>query len=122
MDRLGFSHVKFIAENVKQLSIDSESIDAAIFSQSLHHLDDPGSSFHEAFRVLKPGGTAAVMELASHDQEWVLEKLNHKWLGFKKDRLISMLRDAGFSNLHEELLPHGRGEVFQVILAMGTRP
>ena len=122
MDRLGFSHVTFMAENVKQLPIDSESIDAAIFSQSLHHLDDPGSSFHEGFRVLKPGGTAAVMELASHDQEWVLEKLNHKWLGFKKDRLVSMLRDAGFSNLYEELLPHGRGEVFQVILAMGTRP
>ena len=104
------------------MSIDSESIDTAIFSQSLHHLDDPGSSFHEAFRVRKPGGTAAVMELDSHDQEWVIEKLNHKWLGFKKDRLTSMLRDAGFSNLHEELLPHGRGEVFQVILAMGTRP
>ena len=122
MDRLGFSHVTFMAENVKQLPIDSESIDAVIFSQSLHHLDDPGKSFHEAFRVLKPGGTAAVMELASHDQEWVLEKLNHKWLGFKNDHLISMLRDAGFSKLHEELLPHGRGEVFQVILAMGTRP
>ena len=30
MDRLGFSHVTFMAENVKQLPIDSESIDAVI--------------------------------------------------------------------------------------------
>ena len=82
LDRLGLKHVSLMAEDVSQLSIDSDSIDVAFFSQSLHHLVDSSSGFIEASRILRPGGTVAVMELASHDQEWVLEKLNHQWLGF----------------------------------------
>jgi hypothetical protein len=32
-----------------------------------------------------------------------------------------MMQEAGFSDLKEEILPQSRGELFQVILAMGVR-
>ena len=121
IDRLGLKNVSLMVEDVSQLPIDSDSIDIAFFSQSHHHLTDPSSGFLEATKILRPGGTVAIMELASHDQEWVKEKLNHKWLGFEKDRLLSMMHEAGFSNLKEETQPHARGELFRVILLMGTK-
>jgi len=110
-----------LAEDVVSLSLEPQSVDVAVFSQSLHHLDDPFSGIQQAFRLLRPGGLVAVMELAAHDQLWVLEKLKHKWPGFEQEHLLKMMQEAGFSNLREEILPQSRGELFQVILAIGAR-
>ena len=62
-----------------------------------------------------------MMELAAHNQLWVLEKLKHKWPGFEQEHLLKMMQEAGFRGLKEEILPQSRGELFQVILAMGVR-
>ncbi len=121
MDRLGLEHIDLLAEDVVSLSLEPQSVDVAVFSQSLHHLDDPFSGIQQAFRLLRPGGLVAVMELAAHDQLWVLEKLKHKWPGFEQEHLLKMMQEAGFSNLREEILPQSRGELFQVILAIGAR-
>ena len=93
MDRLGLEHVTLLAEDVGSLSLEPQSVDVAVFSQSLHHLDDPFSGIRQAYRLLRPGGLLAVMELAAHDQLWVLEKLKHKWPGFEQEHLAE--DDAG---------------------------
>ena len=121
MDRLGLEHVTLLAEDVGSLSLEPQSVDVAVFSQSLHHLDEPFNGIRQAYRLLRPGGLLAVMELAAHDQLWVLEKLKHKWPGFEQEHLLKMMQEAGFSGLKEEILPQSRGELFQVILAMGVR-
>ncbi|GIS37159.1 MAG: hypothetical protein Ct9H90mP9_1890 [Pseudomonadota bacterium] len=56
-----------LAEDVGSLSLEPQSVDVAVFSQSLHHLDDPFSGIRQAYRLLRPGGLLAVMELAAHD-------------------------------------------------------
>ena len=121
IDRLGLKNVSLIAENVSQLSIPDESLDVVFFSQSLHHLEDPQSGFIEASRILRPGGQVLVMELATHSEEWVLEKLGHKWLGFEKETLLNFMQTAGFSNHQSEILPLRREELFQIILAAGSK-
>ncbi len=121
MDRLNLQHIALLAEDVSSLPLDSNTLDAAFFSQSLHHLADPQRGFAEAVRLLRTGGAVLAMELAAHNEKWVLEKLNHKWLGFDKDELLSMMQDSGLTGLQAEVLPKGRGEVFQVILAMGIK-
>ena len=121
MDRLGLEHVTLLAEDVDSLSLEPQSVDVAVFSQSLHHLDKPFSGIRQAYRLLRSGGLLAVMELAAHDQLWVLEKLKHKWPGFEQEHLLKMMQEAGFKGLKEEILPQSRGELFQVILAMGVR-
>jgi len=121
VDRLGLNNVKLLAEDVGNLSLPAESQDVVFFSQSIHHLDDPIRGFQEAARILRPGGQVLVMELATHSEEWVLEKLGHKWLGFEKETLHDFLQTAGFSNLYSQILPFRREELFQIILAAGRK-
>ncbi len=121
INRLNLSNITLMAENVSQLSLKSESIDVVFFSQSLHHLEDPKSGFKEAVRILKPGGRVLVMELAVHQENWVLEKLGHKWLGFEENDLLENMKEVNLGNLRSEILPYRREELFQVILASGTK-
>ena len=72
-DRMGLNNVSFLVEDASSLSLSSESLDVAFFSQSLHHLENPQKGLHEAVRILRPGGQVLVMELDSHEEEWVLK-------------------------------------------------
>jgi ArsR family transcriptional regulator len=121
VDRLGLKNVNLLVEDVSNLSLPSESLDAVFFSQSLHHLDDPESGLREAARILRPGGQVLIMELASHNEDWVLEKLGHKWFGFEKESLMDYMHKAGFDNLYSEILPFRREELFQIILSAGRK-
>ncbi|MBC8258462.1 MAG: metalloregulator ArsR/SmtB family transcription factor [SAR324 cluster bacterium] len=121
IDRLGLQNVRLLSEDVSNLSLVSESMDVVFFSQSLHHLDDPQRGFQEAARILRPGGLVLVMELAAHTEDWVLEKLGHKWLGFEKKTLLDYMETAKFNNLHSEKLPLRREELFQIILSAGRK-
>ena len=107
--------------NSSRKSLTSESLDVAFFSQSLHHLENHQKGLHETARILRKGGQVLVMELASHKEEWVIEKLGHKWLGFKKEFLIDSMKSAGLINLYFEVLPHRREELFQIILSAGCK-
>jgi len=113
--------VSLISENVSQLSIRDCSLDVVFFSQSLHHLDDPKSGIKEASRILRPGGHLLVMELATHREDWVLEKLGHKWQGFEKETLLGFMQTARFKHLYTEILPLRREELFQIILVYGKK-
>ena len=121
IDRLGLKNVSLISENVSQLSIRDCSLDVVFFSQSLHHLDDPKSGFKEAERILRPGGQILVMELAKHSEDWVLEKLGHKWQGFEKETLLDFMQNVGFKHVYSEILPFRREELFQIILLSGKK-
>ncbi len=121
-DRMGLHNVSFVVEDASSLSLSSESMDVVFFSQSLHHLENPQKGLHEAARILRPGGKILVMELSSHEEEWVLEKLGHKWLGFEKEFLIECMQSAGLGNLYSEVLPHRRDELFQIIISAGSKP
>ena len=120
-ERLGMKNVSFLVEDASNLSLTSESLDVAFFSQSLHHLENPQKGLNEAARIIRKGGQVLVMELASHKEEWVLEKLGHKWLGFEKKYLIDCMMNAGLKNLYSEVLPHRREELFQIILSAGSK-
>jgi len=61
------------------------------------------------------------MELAAHSEDWVLEKLGHKWQGFEKETLLNFMQTAGFNHLHSEILPDRREELFEIILASGRK-
>jgi SAM-dependent methyltransferase len=122
VERLGLSNIELLSCDVSALSLPTASLDVVVFSQSLHHLKDPHSALQEASRVLKHGGRLLIMELAEHQEHWVQEKLNHQWLGFQEQSLISMLECSGLHLLHSETISQRREELFQVLLVCGLKP
>lgn len=121
MNRQNLKAVEFLEERIEALSIPSNSVDFALFAQSLHHLQEPRIGLAEAVRILKPGGRLAVMELAPHQEEWVCEKLGHVWLGFEQNVLREMMTGSNLQSVVVESNPQRWGEVFRVILASGVK-
>ena len=121
IERLGLKNIKLISENINKLSLASKSLDVVFFSQSLHHLENPQGSIKEAARLLKPGGKLMIMELATHCEKWVIEKLNHKWLGFEIETLKDYIQSAGLNLVYSEKLPYRKKELFQIIICAGKK-
>lgn len=108
--------------DLESLPIGDAEVDVALFSQSLHHAQHPGTALAEAHRVLKPGGRVLVLDLLKHHFEEARAMYADLHLGFTKVDLQRLLKEAGFSNVtlavvHRETeAPH-----FETVLAVGDR-
>lgn len=119
--RKSLNHVTFKKEQIEDLSLATESFDFVLFSQSLHHLPQPELGLQQAARILRPGGRLIIMELASHEEDWVREKLGHQWLGFDSEALSTLMKKVGLTSISIETNPPRWGESFRVILASGIK-
>lgn len=66
--RLGDSkltNISFAVMDAQALEIDSDSVDIALYPWVLHMVKDRQATMQEAHRILKPGGTAAVIGIHS---------------------------------------------------------
>ena len=116
------SNVDFRLGDLEELPIEDESIDLALFSQSLHHALHPQRAAAEAWRVLKPGGRIVVLDLMKHNFEQARELYADVWLGFSPAELNEFLRKSRFKGIDvvtvhkEEEAPH-----FETLLAVGEK-
>src|SRR5579863_2846084 len=114
-------NVVFREDRIEALSETDATFDLAVFSQSLHHMEHPEQGVKQAARVLRPGGRLLLVDLAPHEEGWVIPKLGHVHLGFAPDALGNMLRDAGLKNIVLEEVHQRRGEVFRVLVATAVK-
>ena len=97
-------------------------VDVAFFSQSLHHALHPQRAVSEAWRILKPGGRIAVLDLARHQFEEAREMYADTWLGFSEVELRRYLQGAGFTELQTAVV-HRESEppYFETVCALGVK-
>ena len=119
----GAANLEYRLGELENPPIDGGVCDLAFFSQALHHAIHPQRAVDAAFRILKPGGRIAVLDLRKHAFEQARELYADIWMGFSEIELEDYLRAAGFEGIEisvvnrETEAPH-----LETILALGTKP
>jgi ArsR family transcriptional regulator len=107
---------------LEDVPIRSRSVDLAFLSQALHHASHPERAIAEAWRILKPGGRIAVLDLNRHRLEEAREMYADLWLGFTELEMERYLKGAGFKHV-ETAIVHRETEAprFETLLAVGEK-
>ncbi|NTW98802.1 MAG: methyltransferase domain-containing protein, partial [Geobacteraceae bacterium] len=92
-----------------------------VVNMVLHHAADPTSVLAEIRRVLVPGGSLLLADLARHEREAAREQLADQWLGFERDELTEWLKRAGFATIAIDQIAAGAGQQ-TVLLVRGKLP
>jgi ArsR family transcriptional regulator len=118
----GVKALEYRKGDLEAVPIIDGSVDLALFSQSLHHALHPERALAEAWRILKPGGRIAVLDLVQHRFAEARELYADVWLGFSQVELELMLGNAGFRSVHTAVV-HKETEApfFQTVLAIGDK-
>src|SRR4051794_34595114 len=119
----GAKNLEYRLGDLEEIPIDTASVDVALLSQSLHHALHPERAIAEAWRILKPRGRIAILDLGKHRFEEARELYADLWLGFSEVELESLLQKAGFLNVLTSVV-HKEAEAphFQTLLAVGDKP
>ena len=120
--RQGVPALEYRKGDLEAVPIVDGSVDLALFSQSLHHALHPERAIAEAWRILKPGGRVAILDLVQHRFAEARELYADVWLGFSEVELELMLATAGFGNVQTAVV-HKETEApfFQTVLATGSK-
>src|SRR3974390_2693039 len=101
LERAGLRHCQVRLGDLFRLpfpdATQTQGLDATLFHQVLHYLEDPQSAIAEAARVLRPGGRILVVDFAPHHLEFCRDELNHRRLGFSDDEARGWFRAAGLT-------------------------
>jgi ArsR family transcriptional regulator len=71
--------------------------------------------------VVRPGGKILVLDLRTHDETWVRDKLGDRHLGFSDDALAGLLTSAGLLEVKVTVGSRRLGDPFTVLVASGSR-
>jgi SAM-dependent methyltransferase len=86
----------------------------------LHHAADPLAVLLEMVRVLEPGGTVVLADLARHEREWAREQLADQWLGFEEEELRVWFESAGLEKVEVARVSASPGQE-EVLLVRGVK-
>lgn len=91
LSRPGLTHCSVRLGDMYRLPMPDFSFDHVVLQMVLHYAEDPQAALAEAVRVLRPGGTLVIADLAAHQNADCLTRLAHRWPGFSDERMASLL-------------------------------
>ena len=107
-ERPGLRHAAVRLGDMYRIEFPDGYFDVVLMQMVLHYATEPARVLAEATRVLAPGGTLVVVDLAPHT-EAALAAQGHLWLGFEDEALGRML-PAGMLRMEEPSVVPGRLE------------
>jgi SAM-dependent methyltransferase len=114
-------NVRWRVGEIERVPLPDASVDLVLLSQALHHAEDPATAMREAHRLLAPGGRVLVLDLRTHAQAWVQDRLGDRWLGFGDEHLRDLLTGAGFDDVRVTTGARLKGDPFTVLIAAGAK-
>lgn len=91
----GFDNVRYVQDDLAQLSLGDGSVDAAVVSLVMVYVEQPVVVVKQAARILRPGGTAMIIDMAAHDRESYRHTMGHRHLGFDERAVHEWAAAAG---------------------------
>lgn len=98
----GDIETEFLTGALDALPIEDNALDGAVAGMVLHHLPTYSGLLREMRRVIRPGGTAVVLELAPHREAWMSAELGDRHLGLDPAEVSAGFRRAGFETISTE--------------------
>ena len=117
--RRGVTNVSWEVGEIERLPLADASVDVVLLSQALHHAETPARALAEAHRVVTAGGRVLILDLRAHDQDWVRDRLNDRWLGFEDRALAGLVAAAGFTDVRTATGASLADGPFAVVVATG---
>lgn len=106
LEEKGIANIKPLCADMSELPLPEDYADLVLMSQVLHHAPSPANALREAVRILKPGGTLALLDLAEHSAEELRETYGHIWLGFNRERIEFFLQDLPCEIASFDIVPN----------------
>jgi ubiquinone/menaquinone biosynthesis C-methylase UbiE/uncharacterized protein YbaR (Trm112 family) len=102
--KFGRTAPRYIACDGHRLPFQSESVQFAIFNESLHHMEDARKVLKEVHRVLSPGGKVFMYEPYAYNPYRRLSEVRDRFLGtieksFGEGQLKKLLSEAGMTTV-----------------------
>ena len=120
--RHGIDNVEFRLGDMEEPPVEDASVDLVFFTQSLHHALHPERAVQEAWRILRPAGRIAILDLARHRFEEARELYADERLGFSEAELMELLEKAGFRGVTTSIVDREtEPPQFQTLLAIGEK-
>jgi SAM-dependent methyltransferase len=106
----GIDGIELRLGEMSHLPLSDASVGCVVANMVLHHAADPAVVLAEIRRVLTPGGTLLLADLARHEREAAREQLADQWLGFDGAELTGWLGNAGFTGVTIERIAAATGQ------------
>ena len=117
-----YSNLELRHGDIEDPPIEPGSVDMVLFSQALHHAQQPARAIASAFRILKRGGRLVILDLLKHGFDQARVLYADVWLGFSEVELIEMVEEAGFKGVETKVVHREtRSPHFQTVLAIGEK-
>ena len=113
--------IEFLEEDMANVSIGNQAVDLVVISQAMHFVEDPPRVLAEAYRILDEPGTLLLLDLLPHQQEWVVQELNHRWQGFEASQFERWLREAGFRGIESDCTIKQGPDPFRILILRACR-
>ena len=99
LDDKGIGGIELRLGEMSHLPLPDGSVGCVVANMVLHHAADPAAVLAEIRRVLTPGGSLLLADLARHEREAAREQLADQWLGFEEAELTEWMIRAGFAEV-----------------------
>ena len=117
-------NVHFHQADMAALPLASNSVDLALISLVLHHVERPDHIVTEAARILRPEGRLLIIDMVAHDRIEYRDTMGHLHLGFDRSLIESWIAAAGLCSERFTLLrpdPRAHGPGLFAAIARGER-
>lgn len=119
LENAGCRHCQVRHGDMYNLQVASAEFDLVVLHQVLHYAEEPAAVIEEAARALRAGGLLIAVDFSAHEEQFLREEHQHRWLGFEETEVAGWCLGAG---LEPQSVTRLQGSPLTVTIWPAQRP